>query len=248
MAADGADLIDVGGESTRPGAEPVTEEEELRRVLPVVKQLAKDGLVVSIDTSKPAVARECLLAGASVVNDVTALSNSEMATVCADAGCAVCLMHMLGDPRTMQTRPQYKNVVDEVADFLTEAIARAEQAGVDPDRIWIDPGIGFGKDVRHNLELLNRLEEIVAIGYPVMVGVSRKSFIGKLLGSEADPAPIGVRLEGSLAAQVLAVANGARILRVHDVAASVRANAIAEAILSQSRASSTPRPPQSADV
>ncbi|MCH7903681.1 MAG: dihydropteroate synthase [Armatimonadetes bacterium] len=241
MADEGADLIDVGGESTQPGAEPVPEEEELRRVLPVVEQLAADGLALSIDTSKPAVARECLLAGASVVNDVTALRSSEMAAVCADAGCTVCLMHMLGDPRTMQSAPRYKDVVDDVADALTEAIARAEQAGVDPDRIWIDPGIGFGKTLRHNLELLNRLEEIVAIGYPVLIGVSRKSFIGRLLGSAADPAPVGERLEGSLAAQVLAVANGARILRVHDVAESVRANVIAEAVLSQSRASSTPR-------
>ena len=135
------------------------------------------------------------------------MGKSEMGEVCADAGGAVCLMHMRGDPRTMQSEPRYRDVVDEVADFLTEAIARAEQAGVDPDRIWIDPGIGFGKDLRHNLELLNRLEEIVAIGYPVMVGVSRKSFIGNLLGSEADPALVGERLEGSLAAQVLAVAS-----------------------------------------
>ena len=244
MVAEGADLIDVGGESTRPGAEAVPEDEELRRVLPVVEHLAAGGLAVSIDTSKPAVARECLQAGASVVNDVMALRSSEMATVCADAACTVCLMHMLGDPRTMQVEPRYKDVVDDVAEFLTEAIARAEQPGVDPERIWIDPGIGFGKTVQHNLELLDRLEEIVAIGYPVLIGVSRKSFIGKLLGSEADPAPVGERLEGSLAAQVLAVANGARILRVHDVAESVRANVIAEAILSQSRASSTPRLPQ----
>ncbi len=233
MVAEGADLIDVGGESTRPGADPVPAEEEIRRVLKVVGTLAFDGIAVSIDTSKPKVAKACLDAGAVVVNDVTALRDDEMAQVCARAGCKVCLMHMQGEPRTMQANPTYKDVVLEVGDELLAAAERAQERGVKRENVWIDPGIGFGKSVAHNLQLINDLDEIVEIGYPVLVGVSRKSFIGKLLGSSEGPSSVDERLEGSVAAQVIAQMKGAMIIRTHDVAATFRAATIAQAILNQ---------------
>jgi dihydropteroate synthase len=233
MVAQGADVIDVGGESTRPGSEPVTADEELRRTEQVVRRLAQEGIAVSIDTSKSEVAKACLDAGAVVVNDVTALRNDEMKRVCAAAGCTVCLMHMKGDPRTMQTNPAYHDVVQEVRDELAAHAESAERHGVSRHDIWLDPGIGFGKSIQHNLLLLNHIDEIVALGYPVLVGISRKSFIGRLLGSEGTPLPASERLHGSLAAQTVAQSRGARIIRTHDVAATKRAATIAQAILTQ---------------
>ncbi|HVT10988.1 MAG TPA: dihydropteroate synthase [Fimbriimonadaceae bacterium] len=229
MVEEGADLVDVGGESTRPGAAAVAAEEELRRVVPVVEALARQGVAVSIDTMKPEVARAALDAGAKIVNDVTAFSNPEMARIAAGTGCTVCLMHMKGDPRTMQENPVYGDIVAEIRDYLVERAAFAEGHGVARETIWIDPGIGFGKTVRHNLLLLKRLEVFVETGYPVLVGVSRKSFIGRLLNPE-NPVPVEERLEGTLAAQVIAQTKGARILRVHDVKPARRAIEIVAAI------------------
>jgi dihydropteroate synthase len=228
LAAEGADLVDVGGESTRPGAEPVSAEEELERVLPVVERLAGAGVRVSIDTSKAAVARAALAAGASLVNDVTALrSDPEMAGVVAEAGCDCCLMHMLGEPRTMQEDPRYEDVVSEVKAFLEERLAFAVSEGIADERVWLDPGIGFGKTVDHNLELLRRLDEIVALGRPVAVGTSRKSFLGRLTGQ-----PEGERLAGTIATSVIALERGASVFRVHDVAAVGQALAVAAATVS----------------
>jgi dihydropteroate synthase len=230
MVADGADIVDVGGESTRPGAEPVSESVELERVVPVVQALADRGIRVSVDTMKPAVARAALRAGASIVNDVNALRAPGMAELCAEAGCTVCLMHMQGEPRTMQANPVYGDVVEEVRSFLAERAEAVQRAGVSPERIWIDPGIGFGKTTEHNLLLLRNLDRIAGLGYPVLVGVSRKAFIGRLLRSHDDPLPVDERLEGTLAAQVLAQANGAAVIRAHDVRESSRALRIAAAI------------------
>jgi len=228
MTDEGADLIDVGGESTRPGASPVDQDEERRRVVPVIERLAGRGIVVSIDTSKATVARAALDGGAQVVNDVTAFADPEMAGVCAVSECSLCLMHMQGEPRTMQEAPRYDDVVADVKAFLVERAEAAQQAGIARDRIWIDPGIGFGKTLAHNLSLLARIDEFVATGYPVLIGVSRKSFIGKILGG----LPADQRLEGTLAVQVLAQAAGARILRAHDVLQVRRAVETAAAVLS----------------
>jgi dihydropteroate synthase len=210
-----ASALDVGGESTRPGAEPVPEQEEIDRVLPVVEALAGAGRSVSIDTTKLDVARAALGAGATLVNDVSAFRFSpDMAGLVASAGVDCCLMHMLGEPRTMQADPRYEDVVSEVKAFLEERLAFATAVGVPEERIWLDPGIGFGKTVEHNLELLRRLDEIVAIGRPVVVGTSRKSFLGKLAGGRAE----GERLPGTIATNVLALERGASVFRVHDVA------------------------------
>jgi dihydropteroate synthase len=215
LADEGAGILDVGGESTRPGAEPVPEQEEIDRVLPVVEALAGAGRSVSIDTTKLEVARAALGAGATLVNDVSAFRFSpDMAGLVASAGVDCCLMHMLGDPRTMQADPRYEDVVSEVKAFLEERLAFATAEGVPEERIWLDPGIGFGKTVEHNLELLRRLDEIVAIGRPVVVGTSRKSFLGKLAGGR----PEGERLPGTIATNVLALERGASVFRVHDVA------------------------------
>ncbi len=227
MLDEGADLIDVGGESTRPGAEPVEIEEEIRRVVPVVEALAGRDIKVSVDTMKSQVAATCLAHGATMVNDVSALADPAMAEVCAKSRCEVCLMHMKGEPRTMQNNPHYGDVVAEVYDVLMARAALAEAAGIDQARIWIDPGIGFGKTIRHNLQLLNSVPKFSRSPYRVMIGTSRKSFIGKLL-SEDDPSE---RLEGTLAAQVLAQAFGAQMIRTHDVRASRRAIEITHAIL-----------------
>ena len=226
MAADGADLIDVGGESTRPGAEPVTEDEELRRVMPVLEALAgQDGVPISIDTSKAAVARAAVVAGATFVNDVTALRGDPgMAAVVAGAGADLCLMHMLGEPRTMQDDPRYEDVVADVAAFLEEQLAFAVREGVAEDRIWLDPGIGFGKTLAHNLALLQRLDEIVALGRPVVVGASRKRFLGALTGRAEED-----RVAGTVAANVIAYERGAHMFRVHDVAAARDALVVAAA-------------------
>jgi dihydropteroate synthase len=215
LADEGAGILDVGGESTRPGAEPVPEQEEIDRVLPVVEALAGAGRSVSIDTTKLEVARAALGAGATLVNDVSAFRFApDMAGLVASAGVDCCLMHMLGEPRTMQADPRYEDVVGEVKAFLEERLAFATAEGVPEERIWLDPGIGFGKTVEHNLELLRRLDEIVAIGRPVVVGTSRKSFLGKLAGGRAE----GERLPGTIATNVLALERGASVFRVHDVA------------------------------
>jgi dihydropteroate synthase len=219
MLDEGADLLDVGGESTRPGAEPVSLEEELKRVMPVVEILAKHGFRISVDTSKAEVARQALAAGASMINDVTALGEPEMAKVCAETGCEVCLMHMQGTPRTMQLEPRYEDVVSEVADFLVGRARFAEQQGIARDAIWIDPGFGFGKTDEHNLAMARGMSRFVSTLYPVLIGVSRKGFVGRTLGG----APLQDRLPGSLALQVLAQVAGIHCIRTHDVAATRRA-------------------------
>jgi dihydropteroate synthase len=227
LIEDGAKILDVGGESTRPGAQPVDEAEELARVVPVVEGLT--GLVaeVSIDTSKAAVAAAALGAGAGIVNDVTALrGDPEMPSVCAERGATVVLMHMLGDPRTMQDDPRYDDVIDDVKAFLAERLEAAVAAGIAEGRVWLDPGIGFGKTAAHNMELLRRLGELRNLGRPLVVGTSRKSFIGKVDGSAA-----GDRLGGTIASSVIAAAEGAEVLRVHDVAEVRQALAVAAAIL-----------------
>jgi dihydropteroate synthase len=227
MAAEGAAIVDVGGESTRPGAQPVTLDEELRRVVPVLEEL--DGAVTaSIDTVKAEVARRAVELGAVLVNDVTALrGDPELAGVVADSGVYLCLMHMLGEPRTMQVDPRYDDVVAEVAAFLEERLRLAVDAGIDEERICLDPGFGFGKTVEHNFELLRRLDEIAALGRPVLVGISRKRALGRILGdAEATTGP----LSASLAAAVAAYERGATILRVHDVRETVEALTVAAAV------------------
>jgi dihydropteroate synthase len=227
LVRDGADILDVGGESTRPGAEEVPAEEELRRVLPVIEGLAGGEAVVSIDTSKAAVAEAALDAGAAIVNDVTALRGEpEIGGLCAERGAGLVLMHMRGEPRTMQENPAYDDVVDDVKAFLAERLEAAIAAGVAEERVWLDPGIGFGKTLEHNLELLGRLGELRELGRPLVVGVSRKSFIGKIDGSA-----VGERLGGTIAASVLAAAEGAGVLRVHDVAEAAQAVKLTAAIL-----------------
>ncbi|MDQ3758325.1 MAG: dihydropteroate synthase [Actinomycetota bacterium] len=232
LAAAGADVLDVGGESTRPGAEAVTAEEERRRVEPVVAALADAGHSVSIDTSKASVAEAALDAGARIVNDVTAFrSDPELAALCADRDCGVVLMHMLGTPRTMQDAPRYEDVVADVKAFLAERIEHAVTAGVKEERFCVDPGIGFGKTVDHNLELLRHLGELRDLGRPIIVGTSRKRFIGTITGREADE-----RIGGTVASNVLALAAGADAFRVHDVAEVSQALAVAEVILAASPA------------
>jgi dihydropteroate synthase len=227
MAAEGAAVVDVGGESTRPGAQPVTLDEELRRVVPVLEEL--DGAVtVSIDTAKAEVARRAVELGAVLVNDVTALrGDPDLAGVVADSGVYLCLMHMLGEPRTMQVDPRYDDVVAEVGAFLEERLRLAVDAGIDEERICLDPGFGFGKTVEHNFELLRRLDEIAALGRPVLVGISRKRALGRILGdAEATMGP----LSASIAAAVTAYERGATILRVHDVRETVEALTVAAAV------------------
>ncbi len=227
MLDDGAAIVDVGGESTRPGSYGVTLDEELRRVVPVLEGLA--GLAVSIDTAKAEVARRALELGAELVNDVTALrGDPDLAGVVADAGAYLCLMHMRGEPRTMQDDPRYDDVVAEVAAFLEERLAFAVEAGIAEDRICLDPGIGFGKTVEHNLELVRRLDVLVTLGRPVVIGFSRKRSLGRLLGDEE--ATTG-SLSASIGAAVAAFERGATILRVHDVRETVEALTVAEAML-----------------
>lgn len=227
MVEEGADLVDVGGESTRPGAEEVTEAEERERVVPVVRRIAREvGVPVSIDTSKATVAEATLAEGASLVNDVTALGDARMAAVVARARAGLVLMHMKGTPRTMQQAPTYGDLLGEVASFLAERARRAAEAGVDPRGIWIDPGIGFGKTPEQNLELIARVGELARAGSPVLVGPSRKSFLGKVLDL-----PVGERLEGTLAACAVAAWSGADAVRVHDVRECVRALRVVDALL-----------------
>ncbi len=253
LVEQGADILDIGGESTRPGAEPVGTEEELRRVVPVVEALAQRAgdAQISIDTSKAAVARAAIAAGARLVNDVSALrADPSMAEVVAHSGADCCLMHMLGEPRTMQRAggPRYKDVVDDVKAFLEERLAFAVGQGIEESHILIDPGIGFGKTVAHNLELLRRLDELLSLGRPVLIGTSRKSFLGAVASSRApapraragasrtQPVPIGSlateasdRLPGTIATNVMAFERGASVFRVHDVAPVGAALAVAAA-------------------
>jgi dihydropteroate synthase len=228
MVEEGAAVLDVGGESTRPGAHPVAEHEELGRVIPVLERLAALDVPISIDTRKPAVAAAAVAAGASLINDVCGLREPAMIDVAARSGAAVCIMHMQGEPRGMQHDPTYGDVVADVSAFLADRIAAARTAGIAPERIVVDPGFGFGKTLAHNLALLRRLDEIAALGMPVLVGLSRKRVIGALTGQE-----VGARLAGSVAAAVLAVAAGARIVRAHDVAATVDALAVTHAVLEE---------------
>ncbi len=226
LAGEGAAIIDVGGESTRPGAAPVDVGEELRRVIPVIERLVEClALPVSVDTCKPEVMRAAISAGASMINDVTALRAPGAIEAVAESDVAICLMHMQGEPRTMQSEPRYTDVLVEVRDFLRGRVACCVEAGISVSRLVIDPGFGFGKTLEHNLALLRRLPELAADGYPVLVGLSRKSMIGKLTG-RAD----GERLGGSLALATLAMLAGARILRAHDVAPTVDAIRIVAAM------------------
>jgi dihydropteroate synthase len=232
----GATILDVGGESTRPGASPVSEREETRRVMPVIEALSDARAQVSIDTSKAAVAAAAISAGATLVNDVTALrGDPAMADVVAAAGVDCCLMHMLGEPRTMQRDPRYGDVVSEVKAFLEERMAFAVAHGVAEERILLDPGIGFGKTTEHNLELLRRLDEIVSLGRPVALGTSRKSFLGKITAK-----PVEDRIAATIATNVLAYLRGARVFRVHDVAPIHDALAITAATVKRPWASTTP--------
>jgi dihydropteroate synthase len=231
LARDGAEILDVGGESTRPGAEPVSEEVELARVAPVVERLAGLGVArVSIDTSKLAVAEAALDAGATVVNDVAAFRFApELAGLVADRRATCCLVHMQGDPQTMQADPRYDDVVSEVREFLERRLAFAVGEGVAEDKVWLDPGIGFGKTVEHNLELLRRLDEICTIGRPVVVGTSGKGFLGRITGRSQ-----GDRLPGTIATNVMALERGGSVFRVHDVRAVGDALAVAAATVGRS--------------
>lgn len=228
MASEGADLVDVGGESTRPGSDPVSGDEEIRRVVPVVRALKgrAPAIPLSIDTTKAAVAEAAIEAGASLINDTSGLQDDPgIAGVAARSGAGLLLMHRKGPPKTMQEAPVYDDVVREIRAFLTLQAERAQRAGVPPEALLVDPGIGFGKTLEHNLEILRRLPELASLGFPVVVGPSRKSFLGKIL----DRPPEG-RLEGTLAACVSAALAGAAMVRVHDVAPVRRALAIADAI------------------
>jgi dihydropteroate synthase len=220
LAAEGADLFDLGGESSRPGSEPVPVDEELRRVLPVVEALAAEvGGPISVDTTKAEVARRALAAGAAIINDITAMGGDpEMASVVAEAGAGVVLMHMQGVPRTMQDDPRYEDVVREVYDFLARRVEWAGSRGIPPERIAVDPGIGFGKTVAHNLEILRNLERFATLGCAVLIGTSRKGFLGTITGRG-----LADRATASAASALVACVAGARVVRVHDVAATVDA-------------------------
>ena len=225
MAEQGADILDIGGESARPGALPVSLQEELDRVLPVVETLRHQVEVpISIDTSKPEVMREAVAAGAAMINDVNALRSPGALTAAAEMGVPVCLMHMQGRPRNMQYEPNYNNVVEEVSEFLQARVDAALEAGLRPDQLVLDPGFGFGKTLRHNLELLNSLDKLVGLGYPVLAGLSRKSMLGRILKSEDED-----RLAGSLTLAILAWQQGAHIIRVHDVEPTRQALQVLEA-------------------
>jgi len=228
MVEDGADIIDIGGESTRPGADTVTEEEELRRVIPVIEAIAgKVRVPLSIDTYKATVARKAVEAGASIINDISGLRfDPEMASVAAGAGIPVILMHIKGTPRDMQKNPVYTDLIGDILDYLEGSIQIAEAAGVSRTKIIIDPGIGFGKTFDHNLQIIKRLGEFSSLGFPVLMGVSRKAFIGKILGG-AGP---DERLEGTAAAVAISIMNGADIVRVHDVKEMAKVVRVADAI------------------
>ncbi|HHL45945.1 MAG TPA: dihydropteroate synthase [Gammaproteobacteria bacterium] len=227
MFREGAAIIDVGGESTRPGAQPVSLQEELDRVIPVIEALhAELPVVISIDTSKPEVMREAVRAGAGMINDVYALRQEGAMAVAADCNVPVCLMHMKGEPRTMQKRPSYDDVVEEVKSFLLSRVEVCLEAGIRREQLLVDPGFGFGKTLQHNLQLLNRLPDIAALELPVLVGISRKSMLSVLL----DERPVEGRLYGGIAAATVALWQGASIVRVHDVAPTVDALKITAAV------------------
>lgn len=227
MVKDGASIVDVGGESTRPGAAPVSVQEELDRVIPVVERIASElDVVISVDTSAPEVIRDATAAGAGLINDVRALGREGALEAVAATDLPVCLMHMQGSPATMQRAPRYDDVVAEVGDFLAQQVQRCEAAGIGRERLLLDPGFGFGKTLEHNLLLLRRLDELKALGLPLLIGTSRKTMVGQTLGREVDE-----RLPGSLATAVMAVERGGRIIRVHDVAATVDAVRMTEAVL-----------------
>ncbi len=228
MVQEGATLIDIGGESTRPGATPVPVEEELARVLPVVEAIARElDVIISVDTSAPEVMKAVAGAGAHLLNDVRAFTREGALEVAASTDLAICTMHMQGNsPVDMQDRPEYDNVVEEVSAFLQHQIVRCQQAGINSNRILLDPGFGFGKTLEHNLQLLNRIEKLNALGLPLLIGTSRKSMIGQALNRAVDQ-----RLYGSLATAVLGVTKGAKVIRVHDVAATVDAVRMTEAVL-----------------
>ncbi|HVS27813.1 MAG TPA: dihydropteroate synthase [Burkholderiales bacterium] len=228
LVEEGADILDIGGESTRPGAEPVNLDEELQRVLPVLEGLKGVNVPVSVDTYKPEVMRAAISAGASMINDVNALLAPGAMESVAASDTAVCLMHKQGEPKTMQQNPQYEDVLTEVADFLKARVAAAEAAGVARERICIDPGIGFGKNLEHNLALLKNISRLKSIGVPVLIGVSRKSLLGKILGLEVYD-----RVQVSVVAAILAVSQGAAIVRVHDVKATKDALAVYRAVNSE---------------
>ncbi|MGQ4659886.1 dihydropteroate synthase [Lysobacter sp. F6437] len=230
LVEEGADILDIGGESTRPGANDVSGEEELRRVIPVIKRLALETtLPISIDTSKPGVMRAAVAAGAGMVNDVCALRNDGALAAAAELGVPVVLMHMQGEPRSMQANPQYDDVVSEVFRFLAERIFAAEMAGIAKKRIVVDPGFGFGKNLQHNLALLAQLQRFDELGVPLLAGMSRKRMIGELTAHD-DPRQ---RIHGSVAAHLIAAQRGARLLRVHDVAAMVDALKVWDAVAAQ---------------
>lgn len=230
MAKQGADIIDIGGESTRPYSDPVSPEEELKRVKPVVEELLQRiDVPISIDTRRPSVAREVVGMGAQMVNDVSGLRNQEMVSTVSDLNVPVVIMHMLGTPKTMQEKPEYEDVMGEICGYLRGQVENAVKGGVRRENIIVDPGIGFGKTVEHNLEIIRRMRELRSLGLPILIGTSRKSFIGKIL--EADEIQ---RMEGSLAAMISSILNGANIVRVHDVKESVKATRIADSVVSES--------------
>lgn len=222
---EGADLLDIGGESTRPGASPVSVEEEMRRVLPLVEMLADRNIPVSVDTHKPVVMHAAIQAGASMINDINALQSEGALNIIASSNVSVCLMHKQGDPQTMQRAPNYQDVVTEVTESLKSYIAAAMHANIAPERLIIDPGFGFGKSLEHNLELLSHLSRFKALGVPLLVGLSRKSMLGKITGRDVDD-----RLAASVTAAVLSVIKGANIVRVHDVKATKDALAVVQAV------------------
>lgn len=227
LVADGAEIIDVGGESTRPGADPVPVELEICRVVPVIERVSRTGVVVSIDTMKPEVARAATEAGARIINDVSGFVDPAMRRVAADTGAGIVIMHMQGSPRTMQLDPHYDDVVTEVSDHLAGQAALCMADGVAASAICLDPGIGFGKTVEHNLRLLDRLDRVVALGYPVLLGASRKSFLGRILGIDEPE----LRDEATAVTTALGVDRGAMVFRVHDPARSRKAAALAWAIV-----------------
>ncbi len=229
MVEEGADILDIGGESTRPGSQPVSEEEELRRVLPVIEAVREQvDIPISIDTTKSRVAERALQAGACMANDISGLGfDPRMARVVAQYGALCCIMHIQGTPQTMQQNPHYDDVVRDISGYFEERLALAERAGVPREHIWLDPGIGFGKTVEHNLEILRRLRELTAFGLPLLVGTSRKSFIGRVLGD----LPPEQRLEGTAATVAIAIMNGANAVRVHDVKEMVRVARMTDAVL-----------------
>ena len=228
LVEEGADILDIGGESTRPGATPVPLDEELKRVIPVIEGLRDVGVPLSIDTYKPQVMQAAITAGADIVNDVCALREPQALEIVATSQAGVCLMHMQGRPQTMQADPQYDDVVSEVRDFLKDRLDAAVQAGIDRSRIVLDPGFGFGKRTAHNLTLLNHLNDIQALGLPLLIGLSRKSVLGQVVGSSLDE-----RIYASIAASVVAVMKGANIVRVHDVKPTIDALKIVQAVMNE---------------